>query len=155
VRPGEQLRYLVLAAQREGNRLLAAGVKPLGLTPAWAEVLTVLDEREPLTIRELGLLLVCEGDHPSRLVNRMIAAGLLSAEASPDDERARWLRLTPAARDLLPRLREIEDALHTALEDRFDSKALEACRQVLAGFVDGLPAGEALRRRSIEQSAAD
>ena len=155
MRPGEQLRYLVLAAQREGNRMLAAGLKPLGLTPAWAEVLTVLDEREPLTIRELGLLLVCEGDHPSRLVNRMISAGLLTTEASPDDERARWLRLTPAARDLLPRLREIEDALHTALEDRFDSDALEACREVLAGFVNGLPAGEALQRRSIEQSAAE
>jgi DNA-binding MarR family transcriptional regulator len=153
VRPGEQLRYLVLAAQREGNRMLAAGVKPLGLTPAWAEVLTVLDEREPLTIRELGLLLVCEGDHPSRLVNRMISAGLLATESSPDDERARWLRLTPAARELLPRLREIENALHTAIEARFDPATLEACRGVLGGFVDGLPAGKALQRRSNERDA--
>jgi DNA-binding MarR family transcriptional regulator len=153
VRPGEQLRYLVLAAQREGNRMLAAGVKPLGLTPAWAEVLTVLDEREPLTIRELGLLLVCEGDHPSRLVNRMISAGLLTTEASPDDERARWLRLTPEARDLLPRLRQIEDALHGAIENRFDPATLEACRSVLSGFVEGLPAGEALQRRDPDGAA--
>jgi len=152
VRPGEELRYLVLAAQREGNRMLAAGVKALGLTPAWAEVITVLDEREPLTIRELGLLLVCEGDHPSRLVNRMISAGLLTTETSPDDDRARWLRLTPAARKLLPRLREIEDALHTAIEDRFDPDALESCRAVLGGFVDGLPAGEALQRRDPESA---
>jgi len=153
VRPGEQLRYLVLAAQREGNRLLAAGLKPLGLTPAWAEVITVLDEREPLTIRELGLLLVCEGDHPSRLVNRMISAGLLTTESPPDDDRARWLRLTPAARDLLPRLREIEDALHGAIEDRFDPATLEACRTVLGGFVDELPAGQALQRRSLNRSS--
>ena len=103
MRSGEELRYLVLAAQREGNRIFAAGVKPLGLTPAWAEVITVLSAREPLTIRELGLLLVCEGDHPSRLVKRMTAAGLLTTEAPPGDERARWLRLTPAARALLPR----------------------------------------------------
>lgn len=153
MRPGEHLRYLVLAAQREGNRLLAAGVKPLGLTPAWAEVISVLDEREPLTIRELGLLLVCEGDHPSRLVNRMLAASLLTTESSPDDDRARWLRLTPAARDLLPRLREIEDQLHTAIEDRFDPADLEACRAVLGGFVNELPAGKALQRRYIEQPA--
>jgi MarR family transcriptional regulator, organic hydroperoxide resistance regulator len=147
VRPGEHLRYLVLAAQREGNRMFAAALKPLGLTPAWSEAISVLDEREPLTIRELGLLLVCEGEHPSRLVNRMVSAGLLTTEPSPDDDRARWIRLTPAARGLLPRLREIEDQLHTAIEKAVNSASLEACRAVLGDFIDGLPAGEALQRR--------
>ena len=147
MRPGEHLRYLVLAAQREGNRMFAAALKPLGLTPAWAEAISVLDEREPLTIRELGLLLVCEGEHPSRLVNRMVSAGLLTTEPSPDDDRARWIRLTPAARVLLPRLREIEDQLHTAIEKTANATSLEACRAVLGDFIDGLPAGEALQRR--------
>lgn len=147
MRPGEHLRYLVLAAQREGNRMFAAAVKPLGLTPAWAEAISVLDEREPLTIRQLGQLLVCEGEHPSRLVTRMVSAGLLSTEPSPDDERARWIRLTPAARALLPGLREIEDHLHTTIEQAVNPAGLKACRAVLSGFVDGLPAGEALQRR--------
>jgi MarR family transcriptional regulator, organic hydroperoxide resistance regulator len=147
VRPGEHLRYLVLAAQREGNRMFAAALKPLGLTPAWAETISVLAEREPLTIRELGLLLVCEGEHPSRLVNRMVSAGLLTTEPSPDDDRARWIKLTPAARVLLPRLREIEDQLHTAIEKTVNSTNLDACRAVLGNFIDGLPAGEALQRR--------
>jgi DNA-binding MarR family transcriptional regulator len=148
VRPGEHLRYLVLAAQREGSRMFAAALKPLGLTPAWAEAISVLDEREPLTIRELGLLLVCEGEHPSRLVNRMVSAGLLTTEPAPDDDRARWIRLTPAARVLLPSLREIEDQLHTAIENTVDLTGLAACRAVLGKFIDGLPAGEALRRRA-------
>jgi MarR family transcriptional regulator, organic hydroperoxide resistance regulator len=147
VRPGEHLRYLVLAAQREGNRMFAAALKPLGLTPAWAEAISVLDEREPLTIRELGLLLVCEGEHPSRLVNRMVSAGLLTTEPSPADDRARWIRLTPAARVLLPGLREVEDQLHTAIETTVNSNSLETCRAVLGNFIDGLPAGEALQRR--------
>lgn len=128
--------------------MFAAALKPLGLTPAWAEAISVLDEREPLTIRELGLLLVCEGDHPSRLVNRMVTAGLLSTEQSPQDERARWIRLTPAARALLPALREIEDQLHSAIENTVSPTSLKACRTVLGNFVDGLPAGEALRRRA-------
>jgi len=148
VRPGEQLRYLILAAQREGNRMLAAAVKPLGLTPAWAEVIAVLDRHEPLTIRELGLMLICEGDHPSRLVNRMITAGLLATEAQPGDDRARLLRLTPAARNLIPPLRTIEDQFHSAIEERCDPTALEACRTVLSGFVEGLPAGDALQNRN-------
>jgi DNA-binding MarR family transcriptional regulator len=148
VRPGEHLRYLVLAAQREGNRRFAAALKPLNLTPAWAEAISVLDKREPLTIRELGLLLVCEGEHPSRLVNRMVEAGLLTTEPSPDDDRARWIRLTPHARTLLPALRDVEDQLHTAIEASVDPAQLTASRAVLEGFVAGLPAGEALQRRA-------
>lgn len=147
MRPGEELRYLVLAAQREGNRIMAAQLKPLGLTPAWAEAITVLADRQPLTIRELGHLLVCEGDHPSRLVSRMVSAGLLTSEPSPDDVRARYLTLTPSARKLLPAVRQIEDTLHTVIEQRFKPSELQACRAVLAGFVEGLPAGEALSRR--------
>src|SRR6202008_3879570 len=108
----------------EANGLFAGAAKPLGLTPAWAEAISVLDDREPWTIRELGLLLVCEGEHPSRLVNRMVSAGLLTTEPSPHDDRARWIRLTPAARVLLPKLREIEDQLHTAIEKTVNSIAV-------------------------------
>jgi hypothetical protein len=58
MRAAEELRYLILALQREGNRLLAAGLRPLGLTPSQAEVLRVLAERQPLTLSALGQLVV-------------------------------------------------------------------------------------------------
>ena len=99
MRAGEHLRYLVLAAQREGNRMFAAALRPLNLTPAWAEALSVLDKREPLTIRELGLLLVCEGEHPSRLVNRMVIAGLLSVAAAGGVPW--WFALVTLSRELI------------------------------------------------------
>ncbi len=128
--------------------MLAALLKPLGLTPAWAEALIVLADREPLTIRELGDLLVCQVDHPSRLVNRMMSAGLLTSEQSPEDDRVSCLRLSAAARDLVPQIRTIEDQLHTTIEHSFDPTALDTCIAVLSAFVDGLPAGEALGRRT-------
>ena len=37
--------------------------------------------------------------------------------------------------------------LHTAIEKTVSAPNLEACRAVLEGFVDGLPAGQALQRR--------
>src|SRR5262245_7452406 len=74
----EELRYLVLAIQREGNRLLAAELRPLGITPSQAEVLRVLRDHGPLTLNALGDLLVCEtGNSPSRLVDRLVAQGLV------------------------------------------------------------------------------
>lgn len=48
---------------------------------------------------------------------------------------------------LFPKLREIEDQLHTAIEKPVNSANLEACRAVLGNFIDGPPAGEALQRR--------
>ena len=66
--PIEQLRYLLLAAQREGNRFLADALEPLGLTPSQAEALRVLQDWQPLALVELGGLLVCEQGSPSRLV---------------------------------------------------------------------------------------
>src|SRR3954465_9574469 len=56
----EELRYLVLGAQREGARVLADLLRPAGLTAAQAEVLAVLrDAGRPLTLREIGDRLVC------------------------------------------------------------------------------------------------
>lgn len=127
--------------------MFAAALKPLGLTPAWAETLDILEEREPLTIRELGLLLVCEGDHPSRLVTRMVAAGLVSTEPSPQDDRARLVKLTPEGRALLPRLHEIEEQFHAGIETALTPADLDASERVLGAFIHGTPAGEALRRR--------
>src|SRR5687767_13058071 len=84
--PVEELRYLILAIQREGNRILAADLKALGLTPSQAEVLRVLREFQPLTLTGLGELLVCEtGTSPSRLVDRLVAQGLVQRQADTGD----------------------------------------------------------------------
>lgn len=60
MRPAEELRFLILAVQREGNRVLGQALKPLGVTASQAEVLRVLQDRQPLTLSGLGSLLVCE-----------------------------------------------------------------------------------------------
>ena len=58
----EELRFLVLGAQREGTRALNELLAPIGLTAAQAEVLAVLrDEPRPLSVRDIGQRLVCEG----------------------------------------------------------------------------------------------
>ncbi|WP_220447339.1 MarR family winged helix-turn-helix transcriptional regulator [Nonomuraea deserti] len=98
MRPVEEFRYLVLAAQREGNRLLGQALKPLGITTSQAEVIRVLQDRQPLTLNGLGDLLVCEtGNSPSRLVERLVTAGLVHRETSPHDRRHIELILTPRA----------------------------------------------------------
>src|SRR6185437_670755 len=115
--PAEEFRYLILALQREGNRLLAAGLRPLQLTPSQAETLRVLADHQPLTLTGLGELLVCEtGDNPSRLVDRLVKADLIRREPDPADRRHVSLTLTPAGTRLARKVAAVEARLHQAIE---------------------------------------
>jgi MarR family transcriptional regulator, organic hydroperoxide resistance regulator len=145
----EELRYLVLAAQRDGNRLLAAMLRPLGLTPAQSEVLTVLARADrPLTVREVGGLLVCEPGSPSRLVASLADAGYVARRPHPEDGRAAALELTDAGRRAAEQVRAVEERFHDELRARVTSQrdAAATVRTLRAIAHDGASA-EALQRR--------
>jgi MarR family transcriptional regulator, organic hydroperoxide resistance regulator len=148
VSQAEQLRYLVLAAQREGNRLLAARLRPLGLTPAQAEVLSVLDERKVLTLSGLGELLVCEsGTNPSRLVDRLVTQGLVERARSATDGREVLLQLTSTGRRAAAQVASIEGELYASLEVLATRHDVDATIALLRDFIGDLPSGHAVARR--------
>jgi MarR family transcriptional regulator, organic hydroperoxide resistance regulator len=144
----EELRYLVLAAQREGNRMLAQGLRSLGLTPSQAEVLRVLQEHQPLSLMELGGLLVCETGSPSRLVSGLVGAGLVERTLSEADKRMVTLSLTHEGEEAASGVAEVEAALHGTISEAFDRDELSRTIAALRRLVAGRPAGEALARRS-------
>ncbi|TDC05739.1 MarR family transcriptional regulator [Nonomuraea longispora] len=149
MRPAEELRYLILAAQREGNRLLGQALRPLGITPSQAEVIRVLGERGPLTLSGLGELLVCEsGNSPSRLVDRLVGIGLVRRDVAAHDRRHIDLSLTAEGDDLVRRIAEIEERLHQSIDAAAEGRDVEQILGFLRAFVGGLPAGEALARRA-------
>jgi DNA-binding MarR family transcriptional regulator len=146
--PAEELRFLVLGAQREGGRALAELLKPIGLTAAQAEVLAVLrDAGGGLTLRELGDRLVCEAGSPSRLVGSVVDAGLVDRTTRADDRRAVQLTLTARGEEAARRVAEAEGALHGWLDDALSERERTAVIRALRKLVDGRPAGDALARR--------
>ncbi|HEX2145732.1 MAG TPA: MarR family transcriptional regulator [Glycomyces sp.] len=148
MRRAEQLRYLILAIQREGNRLLAAELRPLGLTPSQGEVVRVLADHAPLTLQGLGELLVCEtGGSPSRLVDRLVAAGLVAREADPADRRWVTLSLTESGRETAVRVRDVEERLHDRIDELTEGAPVDETLTLLRRFAEAFPAGQALARR--------
>jgi MarR family transcriptional regulator, organic hydroperoxide resistance regulator len=144
----EELRYLVLAAQREGNRLLAQELRPLGLTPSQAEVIRVLNEQGGLTLNGLGELLVCEsGTNPSRLVDRIVNAGLAERRPSTTDRRTVTVALTPAGVEIASQIGRIEDHIYSLINTALDDKQQQRTVDALRCLVAGTPAGEALTKR--------
>ena len=52
-----------------------ATLSSLNVTPNQSEVLLVLYENEPVSLKELGELLICEQKSPSRLVQGLVEKG--------------------------------------------------------------------------------
>jgi len=148
MRTAEELRYLILAIQREGNRILAADLRPLDLTPSQAEVLRVLADHQPLTLTGLGELLVCEsGTNPSRLVDRLVNADLVRRETDNHDRRHVTLSLTAEGGRIVQQLAAVENRLHDAIDTLTDGQPIEEAMTLLRAMAANFPAGQALERR--------
>jgi DNA-binding MarR family transcriptional regulator len=147
VQLAEEIRYLLLAVQREGNRMLSEALRPLDLTPAQAEVLRVLQDHQPLSLVELGELLVCEQGSPSRLVAGMVTAGLVERVPSSRDGRYITLTLTKRGQQLAGQVAAIEAAMYQTTTELIKDTPVREVMDTLWRFVEGRPAGEALARR--------
>ncbi len=145
--PAGELRLLVLAAQREGNRLLAEALRPLGLTPSQSEVIRVLHESQPLSLIELGDLLVCETGSPSRLVDGLVKAGIVERLPSTTDSRKVVLSLTELGNRLNEQMCNIEAQFESLFSHIGDEASLASTLETLWQFVEDKPAGMALARR--------
>lgn len=148
MRTAEQLRYLILAAQREGNRQLIAALSQIGLTPAQSEALRIIADHGPLSLRELGDMLVCDsGTSPSRIVDRLVGAGLVHREAGAQDRRQISLTTTASGRKAATHVRAVEDQLYAAIDSAVGTTDAEALTRALWALTQGSPAGAALRNR--------
>jgi DNA-binding MarR family transcriptional regulator len=149
----DEFRYLVLAAQREGNRMMADLLRPAGLTTAQAEAMSVLaNASRPLTVRELGQRLVCEQGSPSRLAQTLVAKGLAVAGSDERDRRKTTLKLTPEGSRVARLVARAEARLFEILAPSINPAALDTASDVLRSIVAGLPAGQALQLRMTSET---
>ena len=105
-----------------------------GLTAAQADALLVIGQAGPLSLKELGELLIAEAGHPSRLVDRLVEAGLVERRPAAEDRRRVELSLTTKGRRLERRiLAARESALqlgHELIGDRDLEPALAVMRDL-------------------------
>jgi DNA-binding MarR family transcriptional regulator len=149
MRTSEELRYAILALQREGNRGLIGALRPLGVTPAQAEVIRVLDQYAPLTLAGLGERLICEsGTGPSRLVDRLVTQGSVQRDIGTLDRRSVALALTPAGRTLSAQIAAVEKALYDTIDAVTDGQPVESFLALARRMLAGSEAGAALERRA-------
>ena len=142
-----ELRYLILAAQREGSRKLGRDLATIDLTPAQAEVLMVLAERAPISLVDLGRLIVCESGSPSRIVDALVRRNLVHRVPGTVDRRTVLLELNAAGRALLPELRAIDGSITAMAASRLSVAQLTSLASALRKLVDGTVGGAAVALR--------
>jgi DNA-binding MarR family transcriptional regulator len=147
MRPEEELRYLILGAQREGNRTLAEMLSPLGVTPSQAEAIVCLADGGPMALNALGKLLVCETGSPSRLVDALVGRSIVVRRENPNDRRQLTLELSAAGVGLAREIRKVEAELYGWIGRRLPRQQILATIDALRGLVDGTLAGETVARR--------
>ncbi|CCD87479.1 conserved protein of unknown function, putative transcriptional regulator, MarR family [Bradyrhizobium sp. ORS 285] len=99
------VRDLVLKVFETNGRLVDAGnelVRPAGLTTAWWQVLGALGySPHPLPVAHIARNMGLTRQAVQRVVDLLIARGLVAFEANPHHQRAKLVVLTPAGRNAL------------------------------------------------------
>jgi DNA-binding MarR family transcriptional regulator len=122
------------------SRRLNGSTPNVGLTPSQVSVLGSVGTNGPLAVTELAGLAGLNATMVSRIVGKLVAAGLIERAPDPDDRRAALISVTPAGRRLLVRIRgERQRVLYEGLEGMTEAE--------VAALFDALPALESLARR--------
>nr|WP_237179001.1 winged helix DNA-binding protein [Paenibacillus sp. MMS18-CY102] len=137
----------MLAVQRQGGRLLNDYFEKTGITASQAEAISILESRQPLTLKELGNLLICEAGSPSRLVDRMVADGIIEKVVHPDDSRAVLLRLTAEGQAIAKRIKEIEEDAYRYINQLLTDQEIKSVNGMLEKFIKAFPIHETLVSR--------
>ncbi|KJK11135.1 MarR family transcriptional regulator [Terrabacter sp. 28] len=100
MRLDQQVCFALAVAARNVIGLYRPVLEPLGLTHPQYLVMLALWERSPLTLREISRLLSLEPATLSPLLKRLEAAGLVTRDRHPEDDRALAITLTQRGRRL-------------------------------------------------------
>jgi DNA-binding MarR family transcriptional regulator len=147
VDPLVEFALSVKAIQRELERLANEAVRPLGLTAAQADALVVIAAAEPLSLKQLGELLIAEAGHPSRLVDRLVEAGLVERRPAGDDRRRVELSLSPPGRELATRVEAAREGVVALGRELVGDRDLEPTLELLRGLLEGSEYAELIARR--------
>jgi DNA-binding MarR family transcriptional regulator len=143
----ERFGLALKAAARETDRQINEALRPLGITSSQAEALQVLYAEGTASLGDLGALLVAEGGHPSRLVDRLVAAGLVERTHAADDRRRIVLSCTDRGAALAQEARKLKEPFRQRLMAALDRQPIASAIQVLEACIAGSSLEQTVRKR--------
>ncbi|MFD5317204.1 MarR family winged helix-turn-helix transcriptional regulator [Streptomyces sp. NPDC127098] len=128
-----RIAYLSSRARQHDRMMALAGVP---LDRAAVSLLRALADVEQLRVGELASRLNVEAPHVTRQAQRLERAGHVERVPDPDDGRAQLIRLTPAGRDAVDRIRETSRRGMWAALSHWDTEDLRRLADLFQRMVD-------------------
>jgi len=126
--------YNLRRAQLKVFQNFQSAMAPFDLTPGQFGVLTLINENEGLSQSDLGTALGIDRSTMVAVIDRLEGRDLVVRAPSPSDRRSYALRLSAHGKtvmaDIMPRLREHEATIASALSDSEQSTLISLLRRV-------------------------
>lgn len=137
----------IKAIHRELDRQVNEALRPLGLTGPQADALVVIAQAGPMSLKELGDLLIAEAGHPSRLVDRLVEANLVERRPAAGDRRRVELSLTAKGRNLERKASAVREEVLALARELVGDRDLSSALELLRELVQLTPSGDLVERR--------
>lgn len=132
---GQALTALILEVFRLNGEMLRAGnelTKPFDLTSARWQILGAIDEEgQSLTVSQIARRMGLARQGVQRIVNDLVAMGLLKRTSNVDHKSAPLCSLSPRGEEIIALVNVEQAKWVNALSDGHSVKQLNLCRELL------------------------
>lgn len=127
----DQLAYLIASVNRQLEDELEERLRPGGVPIDQFRILEVLDASEPCAMREIATRSLIEPPTLTKIVDKMVAEGLVYRAPDPNDRRRILIVTAPDGKALYKRLRGVSAAQERRIVERLESDKAAELRDLL------------------------
>lgn len=106
--------------------------KPYGMTVEQWSALKIIEEQEPLSQKDLALLIEKNQNTVKALVSHLETKELISRITNPSDKRNKILQVTPQGKKLIQKLSFLDEKANLDFLQSFSQKEKETLNHLLA-----------------------
>lgn len=131
----DQLAYMIASLNRQLEAELEDRLRPGGVPIEQYRILEVLDSSEPAAMGEIAQQSLIEAPTLTKIIDKMVAEGLVYRAPDPNDRRRVLILTAPAGKTLFKRLRGVSTAQEQRIVDLLEGEKAAALRTLLKELI--------------------
>ena len=131
----DQLAYMIASINRQLEAELEDRLRPGGVPIEQYRILEVLDASEPAAMGEIAALSLIEAPTLTKIIDKMVAEGLVYRAPDPNDRRRVLILTAPGGKALFKRLRGLSSAQEQRIVELLEGDKAAALRGLLRELI--------------------
>ncbi len=131
----DQLAYMIASINRQLESELEERLRPGGVPIEQFRILEVLDANEKLAMGEIATRSLIEPATLTKIVDKMVAEGLVYRAPDPNDRRRVLILTAPTGKALYKRLRGVSTAQEQRIVDQLEADKVAELKSLLRELI--------------------